>query len=398
MRKLLLVIRVFVVSVLLCTPQALSANNTDEFKNGRRQEGQHNYAAAIESYAKSLAIEHPQKAESYYRRANCYVALNQYAPCILDCTKALSIDPRHTMALKLRAFAYLKCGNLQQGIDDYTQVLKLDPTDEEAHVNRALAFKMAGKQRPESTSSPLLTKKYNELLQRGASLHKQGYPEKALPFITNAIDIDSTDSRAFFERAECYMAMERHASAFDDYAQASKLAPKNPAYLYGMGQAQIALEHFDKAIDAFNKVVELQPNNRGAHLRLGQCYSSLKKFQQAADEYTKHVAIQKTDDKTIYRRADAYKKLGHWQNALDDYTLLAKKFPEDEDAHRYMGDCYFQLHQYEKALEEYTNTIKMDPDNAASVYTARANAYLKLGKPDLAKQDMLKAKSYAERR
>jgi tetratricopeptide (TPR) repeat protein len=79
------------------------------------------------------------------------------------------------------------------------------------------------------------------------------------------------------------------------------------------------------------------------------------------------------------------------EKALADYNELIRLYPDDADAYKLRGDLNLSQGDLAKALSDYTAAIKCDPGSNSSAYLARANAYEKLGKTDLSKNDRAKA-------
>jgi tetratricopeptide (TPR) repeat protein len=59
------------------------------------------------------------------------------------------------------------------------------------------------------------------------------------------------------------------------------------------------------------------------------------------------------------------------------------------------GDVYLKLGESDKAVADYTKAIKYSPEANASMYLARANAYRKANRMDLAKSDETVAEKIA---
>jgi len=117
----------------------------------------------------------------------------------------------------------------------------------------------------------------------------------------------------------------------------------------------------------FSKVIEIPPEKGGYRLNynLDQCY---------------------------YDRADCYQKIGNYTGAIADYNSILKLDPDAEEAFLYRGNCKAQLGQWGAAAADYTQSIEHDVQPTKTPFLARAKAYEKLGKMELAKKDLEKAK------
>ena len=85
----------------------------------------------------SPAKEHLNKGNEYFERG-------QYDEAIVECTKAIKLEPQLTMAYNNRGLAYHKKGELDKAIADFSKAIELDPNYAEAYFNRAYAYHRKG--------------------------------------------------------------------------------------------------------------------------------------------------------------------------------------------------------------------------------------------------------------
>ncbi|HMQ02384.1 MAG TPA: tetratricopeptide repeat protein [Pyrinomonadaceae bacterium] len=85
----------------------------------------------------SLAIQtEPKNPTPYINRCAIHLyAFKQYAEAIQDCTKAIDLSTRSSMAYNHRGYAYEMTNSKDQAIADYRKALDLDPRNETARTN-----------------------------------------------------------------------------------------------------------------------------------------------------------------------------------------------------------------------------------------------------------------------
>jgi len=81
----------------------------------------------------------------YNNRGVAYGSKGEYDKAILDCTKAIEIDPRFGLAYCNRGAAYYEKGEYDQAILDYTKAIEIDPRYAKAYNNRGVAYGAKGK-------------------------------------------------------------------------------------------------------------------------------------------------------------------------------------------------------------------------------------------------------------
>jgi tetratricopeptide (TPR) repeat protein len=147
-------------------------------------------------------------------------------------------------------------------------------------------------------------------------------------------------------------------------------------------------------------------------------------------EQSRKLRLNANDFDALYQRGRAYNDLGHHENAIRDFTKCIRLSPDCLDCRSFRAQSYIDIHQDERAIKDYTKLISTDPDNpiwyiyrsdcqlalgkikksiedltqsieiepTQSAYSWRAEAYSKLGRNDLAKQDYIKRDSLPEDR
>jgi tetratricopeptide (TPR) repeat protein len=79
--------------------------------------------------------------QAYYGRGEAYSDKKDYEKAIVDYTEAIRLDPTDEMAYFSRGIAYSHKKDYDKAIADYTEAIRLDPTDGDAFYKRGLAYK-----------------------------------------------------------------------------------------------------------------------------------------------------------------------------------------------------------------------------------------------------------------
>lgn len=76
----------------------------------------------------------------YYYRTEIYILLEKPAMALLELDKAIALNPNDAFLLNKRAYVQGALGNLKEAIEDYRQVIQLEPTDTSAYYNMAITY------------------------------------------------------------------------------------------------------------------------------------------------------------------------------------------------------------------------------------------------------------------
>jgi tetratricopeptide (TPR) repeat protein len=164
----------------------------------------------------------------------------------------------------LVAKARLKCGDSRGALRDLSKALKYKKDDPNIH------------------------------LLRGICLENLEEWRMAAREFTEAINLDSKFSKAFFHRGVCLIRMDK--KGIDDLNIAIKFDKQNfeafvtrALYHYNHG-------NYEKGIDDINAALHLEPMSIRAYLLRGSCRCKLNDYESAINDFTRAIQV----DKVIY--------------------------------------------------------------------------------------------------
>jgi tetratricopeptide (TPR) repeat protein len=140
------------VSIPACTEIIESGVETGKFLgtlHGIRavayyKDGQ--YALAVSDVSKTIQTTKPidERVDLFRLRAQAYFGLTDYAHAIADYTEAIRIKPSDIKSYNDRGYMFLRTKQYSAAITDYTAVLKKNPGVTQALYGRGLARRAGG--------------------------------------------------------------------------------------------------------------------------------------------------------------------------------------------------------------------------------------------------------------
>jgi len=103
----------------------------------------HDYANAVEHFTASIELN-PHWSASYIGRGLIYLTIGQPGLSVLDFSEAIRINGPQVSTLTLRATAHTALQHFEEAMDDFNQVLKLDPNKSDHYANRSSARFLLG--------------------------------------------------------------------------------------------------------------------------------------------------------------------------------------------------------------------------------------------------------------
>ncbi len=225
--------------------------------------------AAIESCTNAIK-QNPRNEDLYLYRGNAYLKRGENDVAITDYSRAISLNTNYVNAYLNRGIAWSNQGNQDRAIIDFDQVIKLSATNADAYFNRGNAwYKKGDKDRAIiDYNKALLINPNNStfLYNRGLTLGDKGDLDKAIADYSLAIKIEPNKANAIYNRATHYEKKGQIKDALDDFERYLKLYPKDEAAISAVKRLGEKLTFSEVYITPFIRVV------RGYFSSLGEYF------------------------------------------------------------------------------------------------------------------------------
>jgi len=269
----------------------------------------------------SDGLETPQTiALAFLRRANAWEAKGDRERALADFSESIRLNPSDAHAFNGRGAVQKDFG---QAIADFDEAIRLDPSYAKAYYNRGVAWSGRGE-----TDNALSD--FNEALafgfadarlyhDRGAAWFAKGDMDKAIADYTQALQLAPRLAQASYGRGLAWYEkgdMDRAIADYDDAIRA------NPDYGPALGARcwARAIEGTDlgKALDDCNRAIELDPG-RGLHLgQRGIVFFRLGKFANTIADETAALALDADNPDFLFAKGAAESRLGRSQDGTAD--------------------------------------------------------------------------------
>ena len=319
---------------LLPTPPAIPVVPTTvprmsrpAFWRSKRLWGSLGLLMALGSWA-AWQLRLPQGAMSAYHlsQGQDRSSRSLYKGAIGQFNESLRWDKENSSAFFQRGYAYYQLRNLPQSLSDFTQVINLDPTS-------SLAF--------------------SSLFYRGNLRMSLGDSQGAVRDYNQAIEVDSTDARAFVQR----------------------------------GQAENALGRSGNALKSYSQAIRLDPNLAAAYLNRCLTKSNLNDQSGAISDCTEATGINPNLITAYQNRGLAYHRAGNYRGAISDLNVAIKLDGEDATSYYQRGLIRLDLQDKEGAIGDFNTAIQFKSDHVFAYYQ-RGLVQEKYGNLDEASADL----------
>ena len=208
-----------------------------------------------------------------------------------------------------------------------------------------------------------------KLYALGRSLYPGGDPLKSIPFVEQAVALDSTFVDAHRALAILYNSIGDSPSALLSAQRAKELSREKDAteFFRSVIIEYRVRRNWDQAIEYMKRYLELKPDDVGMHLQLGHVLSRYKKaFEEAISQFEKVIAL---DPKNLSGQlgpaynylGHAYLYLGQFEKAMDALNRYQSLAPNKPDPLHSIADALSFEGRYEEAIAQYSEVIRKHP-------------------------------------
>lgn len=227
------------------------------------------------------------------------------------------------------------------------------------------------------------------LIERGNAYREKGDFTNALADHNKAVELGPSSARAYLGRGMDYLALNQYEKALEDFNRTIGLNPELSEAYARRGEARVWLQtEYQQAIADFDKALAMGYNNPDIHRFRGQSYFRLNQRDEAVKAYLR--AAEVIGDPNTLSNTERELKITALNEALD----LGLR-----DAQLYMrrGTLLRVQKRYERAIDDFGEVLKLN-SQSADAYEERADAYYSIGQCSRAEQDLRAACRLQNRR
>lgn len=290
------------------------------------------------------------------RHGDAHRLEGSYAHALADYTQALRLEPTNALALVQRGQVRWLMGRSEEALADYEVALQLDSQNAIAHYNRGKAL---------------------------ANLEQF---DAAIVSFSEVLRIDPNHAWAYHDLGEVYAALENHERAIANYCMAIRLNPLAALSYLRRAQATALLGEYEQAIADLDNALRLDPHNADAYVSRGTAHRELGKYGQAETDLTRALDLDFTSSGAYYERGLVFQRQGNHERALRDFDAAIYHNSLHTDAFCRRAQTHEALGNFDAALADLTEAVRLEPPRAAG-YSSRGQIYLQRGALDLALAD-----------
>lgn len=309
--------------------------------------------------AASLAVT-PTTADGFVDRGNLFLDQGRYDEAIADFSKALALDPADNMALADRAMARVWKDDRDGAARDLDAATAIEPRN------------------------PVVFRARGLLAERGSAW------ADAVAAYTASLEIEPESSFALGRRAIAQRALGNSERALADAAAALKIEPTwTDLYLLRANLLRAAGRPEDAAAEAA-ALTAANPDNAYAHVVAGRIYGATKRPAQAMAAFDRALAIKPED--YIFLNRSEVRSREDVAGRRADIDAALRLSPKDPDALAAKAKLLAEAGDGAGAIRVWNAAVAADPQGA-DLLVGRGIAYMQAGNTALAQKDFAAARA-----
>lgn len=195
---------------------------------------------------------------------------------------------------------------------------------------------------------------------RGAIWDDKGEFDNAIADYTEAIRLDPTDAAVYYRRGYARAFQSQYEKAVADYSESIRLDPKNGAAYYHRGYALgCEGGEVEREIADYTEAIRLDPENAPAFHSRGYARASKGEFELAIADYTESIRLDPLDAAVFFNRGNARLREGEFDKAVADYSESIRLDPRDRSAYYNRGHAWDCLGEHQKAFDDYSASTRL---------------------------------------
>lgn len=302
-----------------------------------------------------------------HKRANAYRERGEYASAIADYTEVIRLDAKDANAHYNRANVHLLRNDQAAAIADYRKAVELRPGLGLAHVqlgNLLLARNEARTALDHFDQAVRIDGRDTAaLVGRAIARDRVGDLDGAIASLSDALAQAPDNAVYHLMRAQLLRRKGDNTRALADADRALTLSPGNVDALVERGTLQNALGNRDQAIADCNRAIDLSSNNAGGYVCRGLARAGKGELRSARDDLDRAVRLDGSQAEAIVARGYVLYQLGTLDAAVADFRRALALDPASVDARRFLGVALVDKGDIDAGIRAFDEAVRATPND-----------------------------------
>jgi len=320
--------------------------------------------AEAETAWRAYLKEFPLSPEPYAHLGLLEARQEHYKEAAPLYRKALEIGPEVPGLRMNLGLALFKGGDLKQAIEEFSQLLKSQPGNQQLLTLIGMAhYGLAEYAEAVPYLKPAASNDTHNLPLRLALAHSCLWSKQfqcVMDVYHEILTLDPESAEADMLAGEALDELKDNAGAIKMFREAVRVNPKEPNAHFGLGYLLWTLKQYKEAASEFQAELANDPDHVQAMLYLADTEIQTNQMEEAGPLLEKAVALNPAFGLGHLDLGIVYSESGRNDDALRELTLAAKIIPDEVSVHWRLGRLYRTLGRKEEAKSEFDKASSLN--------------------------------------
>ena len=198
----------------------------------------------------------------------------------------------------------------------------------------------------------------------GAALYWAGYPERALPYLDEAVRSRPDNWKALLAIGRIQQETGQFAESLGTFQKLLAIRPDYVPAMVSAADAYSKTGDTKSAEEMLTKALDVDPNCADAANELGLIAANREDYGAARKWFQRAISAKRDHSSAINNLGVLYAKLGQTNDAIAAFQYGIDVSPDDETLYLNLGRIYVTSGKVEQAREVITRLLDRKPGNA----------------------------------
>jgi tetratricopeptide (TPR) repeat protein len=339
--------------------------------------GRHDDMTAVLQQVKQHANEF---AEAYFVVGDFYLRIGDGDTAVREYKEGLSKDPKEKLKYEKRIIeVYMRQGRRGEAADLNAQLLKEDPTDNEAKGLAATFLLDKGDiARAVTELNAVVTRSPENPIahfQLGRAHAARGEFEQARQQYNKAIELRPDYIMARLALAQLQVTRGDYDAALKTAEQVLQIDPNSVNARLIESAAMMGLRKFGDSRQLLGNMLRANPNSPDVHFQMGLVNLAENKFKDAEESFRKTHQLNPTNPRGLMGLVETQMAQSRPEDALQLLRSESEKNPNNLDLRLAIGNIAVRSGKYDEALTTFNQILNSLDKNSKQ----RGDIFLRLG-------------------
>lgn len=273
--------------------------------------------------------------------------------------KALALNPESIEAHLLAAEVEASTGNLENALNHYEIVVRLDPNRAEIFLPMGDLYFAKGDKERATEAYRQHVRHHPADAKRFLTAAREAKPAEAQILLTKHLLLNPDDAEARYQLAQALETLGEIDAAIVEYER----VPHQNNALLRLAMLYEQKGELDKALSATQAFLASRPEEVSGYLMQGRLLKALGRKEESIVAYERAVAL-KPDDIETYRVLASLYEENQPTKALAAYRRLTELIPHDAEPFLKLSNLLLQRGDEESAIPTLSRALEIEPRRA----------------------------------